>query len=97
MTLPIREKLAMLVPPSLFYPRRISEQARSGEPELAVLAKLVPGGGTAVDRCEVAPKCTNWLSPMRLVVGPYTCRFQTTGWTFTLLATCGGRTLSFAT
>src|SRR4029077_5677535 len=49
MTLPIREKLAMLVPPSLFYPRRISEQARSGEPELAVLAKLLPGGGTAVD------------------------------------------------
>jgi FkbM family methyltransferase len=49
MTLPIREKLSMLVPPSLFYPRRITEQARSGEPELAVLAKLVPGGGTAVD------------------------------------------------
>src|SRR5262249_24965628 len=49
MTLPIREKLAMLVPPSLFYPRCISEQARSGEPELAVLAKLLPGGGTAVD------------------------------------------------
>ena len=49
MALPIREKLAMLVPPSLFYPRRISEQARSGEPELAVLAKLLPRGGTAVD------------------------------------------------
>ncbi len=42
MALPIREKLAMLVPPSLFYPRRIAEQARSGEPELAVLAKLLP-------------------------------------------------------
>jgi FkbM family methyltransferase len=49
MALPIREKLTMLVPPSLFYRRRISEQARSGEPELAMLAKLVPSGGTAVD------------------------------------------------
>jgi FkbM family methyltransferase len=49
MVLPIREKLTMLVPPSLFYRWRISEQARSGEPELAVLAKLVPGGGTVVD------------------------------------------------
>ena len=49
MALPVREKLTMLVPPSLFYRRRISEQARSGEPELAVLAKLVPSGGTAVD------------------------------------------------
>ena len=49
MALPIREKLAMLMPPSLFYPRRISKQARSGEPELAVLAKLLPSGGTAVD------------------------------------------------
>jgi FkbM family methyltransferase len=49
MTLPFREKLSMLVPPSVFYPRRIDEQARSGEPELAVLAKLIPAGGTAVD------------------------------------------------
>jgi FkbM family methyltransferase len=49
MTLPFREKLSMLVPPSVFYPRLIDEQARSGEPELAVLAKLIPAGGTAVD------------------------------------------------
>src|ERR1700743_2129241 len=49
MALAIRENLAMLMPPSLFYPRLISEQARSGEPELAVLAKLLPSGGTAVD------------------------------------------------
>jgi hypothetical protein len=49
MALPIREMLAMLVPPSLFYPRLISKQAGSGEPELAVLAKLLPSGGTAVD------------------------------------------------
>ena len=49
MPLPLREKLAMLMPPSLFYRRRIAEEARSGEPELAILAQLVPRGGTAFD------------------------------------------------
>jgi predicted O-methyltransferase YrrM len=49
MPLPFRERLAMLMPPSLFYRRRIAEEARSGEPELTILAKLVPRGGTAVD------------------------------------------------
>jgi FkbM family methyltransferase len=49
MPLPFREKLAMLAPPSLFYRRRIAEEARSGEPELALLAELLPHGGTAVD------------------------------------------------
>src|SRR5438105_5458437 len=49
MPLPFRERLAMLMPPALFYRRRIAEEARSGEPELAILAKLVPRGGTAVD------------------------------------------------
>src|SRR5262245_66579971 len=49
MPLPFREWLAMLMPPSRFYRRRIAEEARSGEPELAVLADLVPRGGTAVD------------------------------------------------
>src|SRR5262245_41581302 len=49
MPLPLREWLTMLMPPSCFYRRRIAEEARSGEPELAVLAKLVPRGGTAVD------------------------------------------------
>jgi FkbM family methyltransferase len=49
MALPIRQKLAMLTPPALFYRRRIAEEARSGEPELAVLAQLAPRGGTAVD------------------------------------------------
>src|SRR5215468_7966232 len=49
MPLSLREKLAMLMPPSWFYRRRIMEEARSGEPELAILAKLVPRGGTAVD------------------------------------------------
>jgi FkbM family methyltransferase len=39
----------MLLPPPLFYRRRIAAEARSGEPELAMLAKLVPRGGTAVD------------------------------------------------
>src|SRR5947199_1707154 len=49
MPLPFREWLTMLMPPSRFYRRRIAEEARSGEPELAILAKLVPRGGTAVD------------------------------------------------
>jgi FkbM family methyltransferase len=49
MPLPFRERLAMLMPPSYFYRRRIANEAGSGEPELAVLAQLVPRGGTAVD------------------------------------------------
>ena len=49
MPLPLREKLTMLMPPSLFYGRRITEEAHSGEPELAILAKLVSRGGTAID------------------------------------------------
>ena len=49
MALPLREKLTMLMPPSRFYRRRMSEEVRSGEPELAHLAKLVPRGGTAID------------------------------------------------
>jgi FkbM family methyltransferase len=48
-SLPWRETLAMLLPPSWFYRRRIAEEAASGEPELAVLDKLVRRGGTAVD------------------------------------------------
>ena len=49
MPLAFREKLTMLMPPSLFYRRRFAEETRSGEPELAVLAKMVPRGGTAID------------------------------------------------
>jgi FkbM family methyltransferase len=49
MRLSLREWLAMLMPPSSFYRRRIAEEARTGEPELAVLANLLPRGGTAVD------------------------------------------------
>jgi FkbM family methyltransferase len=49
MSLSVREWLTMLLPPSYFYRGRIAQEARSGEPELALLAKLVPHGGTAVD------------------------------------------------
>jgi hypothetical protein len=49
MPLSLRERLTMLMPPSVFYRQRIAEEARTGEPELAVLAELVPRGGIAVD------------------------------------------------
>jgi len=49
MALPFREKLTMLMPPSLFYRRRILTELQSGEPELAILPTLFRRGGTAVD------------------------------------------------
>ena len=49
MPLPWREKFTMLMPPALFYRRRIAEEIRAGEPELAILAELLPRGGTAID------------------------------------------------
>ncbi|HEY7663518.1 MAG TPA: FkbM family methyltransferase [Xanthobacteraceae bacterium] len=49
MALPWREKLTMLMPPSLFYRRRIAREAKTGEPELAVLSELLAAGGIAVD------------------------------------------------
>jgi hypothetical protein len=49
MTLSLPERLAMLMPASVFYRRRIAQEARTDEPELAVLAELVPRGGIAVD------------------------------------------------
>jgi FkbM family methyltransferase len=49
MPLPFREWLTMLLPPACFYRRRIAQEARSGEPELAVLPTLVPRGGTGID------------------------------------------------
>lgn len=49
MSLPWRERLAMLLPPPWFYRRRIAEEARTGEPELVVLDRLMRRGGTAVD------------------------------------------------
>src|SRR5262249_21556114 len=49
MALPWREKLTMLIAPSVFYRRRIAYEMRTGEPELALDGKLVPRGSTAVD------------------------------------------------
>jgi FkbM family methyltransferase len=49
MTLPFREMLDLLVPPSRFYRRRIAQEVSAGEPELALLATLVARGGTAID------------------------------------------------
>ena len=49
MPLSLRDRLTMLMPPSVFYRQRIAQEARTGEPELAVLAELVPRGGIAVD------------------------------------------------
>src|SRR5262249_32916278 len=49
MPLPLPTRLAMLMPPSWFYRRRITEEARSVGLELRTLAKLVPRGVTAVD------------------------------------------------
>jgi len=49
MPLPLREKLTMLLPPSLFFRRLIALEARRGEPELPLLHKLLTHGGTAVD------------------------------------------------
>jgi FkbM family methyltransferase len=49
MSLPWREKLTMLLPPSMFYRRRIAYETATGEPELAVLDALMRRGGTAVD------------------------------------------------
>jgi hypothetical protein len=45
MPLSLRERLTMLMPPSVFYRQRIAQETRTGEPELAVLAELVPRGG----------------------------------------------------
>jgi FkbM family methyltransferase len=47
--LPLRDRLTMLLPPALFYRARVAREARTGEPELAMLAKLLPRGGTAID------------------------------------------------
>src|SRR5262249_4870697 len=47
--LPWRDRLTMLLPPALFYRRRIAREARTGEPELAILGKLLRPGGTAID------------------------------------------------
>jgi FkbM family methyltransferase len=49
MALPFNEKLTMLLPPSIYYRRRMAHEVRTGEPELAILREFMPDGGTAVD------------------------------------------------
>jgi len=49
MALPFREKLLLLLPPALYYRRRIANEIKAGEPELAMLPELFARGGTAVD------------------------------------------------
>ena len=41
MALPFNEKLLMLVPPPIYYRRRIANEIRTGEPELAILRELL--------------------------------------------------------
>ncbi len=47
--LPLPEMLTMLLPPSVYYRRRIAEEVDAGEPELDLLPELVRRSGTAVD------------------------------------------------
>ena len=56
MTLSLPERLAMLMPPSIFYRRRIAQEARTGEPELAVL-----GGETGSDNILIVPMLDSQL------------------------------------
>jgi FkbM family methyltransferase len=50
MTLPVTERLIMaLIPPALFYWRKIAVEAAWGEHELDLLDELLAPGGTAVD------------------------------------------------
>jgi FkbM family methyltransferase len=49
MALPLADKLAMLLPPAWYYRRRIAYETRTGEPELAALARLIGRRGTAID------------------------------------------------
>jgi FkbM family methyltransferase len=39
----------MLMPPALYYRRRIARETRTGEPELGALTQFIGGGGTAID------------------------------------------------
>lgn len=49
MPLALVEKLSLLLPPTIYYRRRIAREIHAGEPELAALAQLVGRGGTAID------------------------------------------------
>jgi FkbM family methyltransferase len=49
MPLPLIERLTMLLPPALYYRRRITREICAGEPEVGALAQLIGHGGTAID------------------------------------------------
>jgi FkbM family methyltransferase len=50
MALPLKERLTtLLMPSSLYYRRRIADEAAWGEHELDVLGEIVSPGGTAID------------------------------------------------
>lgn len=50
MALPLRDRLTMLaMPSSLYYRRRIADEAGWGEHELDVLGEIIAPGGTAID------------------------------------------------
>jgi FkbM family methyltransferase len=50
MALPLKERLTtLLMPSSLYYRRRIADEAAWGEHELDVLGEIVKPGGTAID------------------------------------------------
>jgi FkbM family methyltransferase len=50
MALPLKERLTtLLVPSSLYYRRRIADEAEWGEHELDVLVEIVQPGGVAID------------------------------------------------
>jgi len=49
MKLSLEDRVKNLLPARLYYPYKISQEARAVEPELAILHELVPIGCTAID------------------------------------------------
>lgn len=49
MKLSFEDRVKNLLPARLYYPYKISQEARAVEPELAILHELVPTGCTAID------------------------------------------------
>ncbi len=47
--LPWEDLRVLVMPPSRYYRRRVAEETLSGEPELALIAELMPRGSTAID------------------------------------------------
>lgn len=47
--LPWEDLRVLVTPPSRYYRRRVAEETLSGEPELALIAELMPRGSTAID------------------------------------------------